>query len=324
MARTPRIFFPDAIYHVYCRTARGEMVFSDSSEAVKFVETVAEVKRLHGFLVFAWALMGNHYHLVIQTRETPLWRTMARIQCRVAGGYNRRRQLLGRMWQSRYKARLVRDEIYYQHLLAYVHLNPVAARLADDPACYEWSGHSALIGKRPARIVDTQGALRGFGETLIDAREAYLKHMRVVAEARWLRYKVRDLPWWEQVANDEKFVEESDGVDGFDHQGNPVLHEASERLDLAAVCALVCDALGTTTEDLQGRSRAVEVATARRAFAVLAVERLGRSVGEVAAQVCKHPGSVSRWLETSRRLSNGSHGVSALVDLIHDRISGLP
>ena len=59
MARSPRIFFPGAIYHVYCRTARGEMVFSDRLEAHEFVETVIDVKRLHGFLVLGWCLMST-------------------------------------------------------------------------------------------------------------------------------------------------------------------------------------------------------------------------------------------------------------------------
>ena len=104
MARSPRLFIPDSIYHVYCRTARGEMVFSDPEEANEFIEISSDVKRLHGFDVLAWCLMGNHYHLVIRTRTIPLWRSMARIQSRVARGHNRRRRILGRLWQSRYKA----------------------------------------------------------------------------------------------------------------------------------------------------------------------------------------------------------------------------
>jgi len=84
MARSPRLFIPGAVYHVYCRTARGEMVFSDHTEATEFVDTIADVKRLHGFLVLAWCLLGNHYHPVVRTRDTPLWRSMARIQCRIA------------------------------------------------------------------------------------------------------------------------------------------------------------------------------------------------------------------------------------------------
>ena len=58
MPRHPRLFVPGAIYHVYCRTARGEMVFSDRDHAAEFVEIVADVKRLHDFEIFAWCLNG--------------------------------------------------------------------------------------------------------------------------------------------------------------------------------------------------------------------------------------------------------------------------
>lgn len=323
MARSPRIFFPDAIYHVYCRTARGEKAFSDLLEAREFVKTVADVKRLHGFRLFAWCLMGNHYHLVIQSRAQPLWRSMARIQCRVARGYNHRHRLLGRLWQSRYKARLVRDDIYYQQLLAYVHLNPVAARIVEDPAAYEWSGHAALIGIRPPVLVDRHAALRGFGETPKIAREIYLDQVRNVAEARWLDGGVRDLPWWENVPNDEQFADPAASIDGFDHRGEPVRIPPTRRLNLTEALALVCDATGITEDELRGRSRSAEAAAARRAFSILAVEQLGHSVGDVAVLLNKHPGSVSRWLETSRCINDPCDQVPSEMALLTSRIRGI-
>jgi len=82
------------------------------------------------------------------------------------------------------------------------------------------------------------------------------------------------------VTNDEMFAAKSEGVGGFDYQRNPVQHDADAAADLEAVCAHVCSALGMTIEALQGKSRAAEVATARRAVAILAVEHLGHSVGE--------------------------------------------
>ena len=107
MPRKPRLFVPNAIYHVYCRTARGEYVFDDQIEADAFVEMVSEVRDLDGLSILAWCLLGNHYHLVLRTRAVPLWRSMARIQGKVARGHNRRRRCLGRLWQSRYKARVI-------------------------------------------------------------------------------------------------------------------------------------------------------------------------------------------------------------------------
>jgi putative transposase len=75
MPRHPRLFIRGATYHVYCRVARGEFVFDDDDEAVEFVETLREVRDLDGWSVLAWCLMGNHYHLVVKTRNVDLWRS---------------------------------------------------------------------------------------------------------------------------------------------------------------------------------------------------------------------------------------------------------
>jgi REP element-mobilizing transposase RayT len=318
MARSPRLFLPGAIYHVYCRTARGEMVFSDRDHAAEFVEIVADVKRLHDFEVFAWCLMGNHYHLVIRTHQTPLWRSMARIQCRVAREHNRRHGILGRLWQSRYKARIVREEDYYRQLLAYVHLNPVSAGIVKDPANHQWSGHAALIGRARPRLVDIPAALVGFGPSISTAREVYLDHVRVVAEARWLDAAIRKLPWWVKVANDDQIVEPEDADDAIDYRGKPLACSAGHGIDLNHAAALICEATGLQISDLSGRSRTADVAKARRALAVIAVDHLEFSVADVARLLQKHPGSVSRWLETPRGPVDRPELVSRVLPFLTD------
>ena len=70
---TPAPFVPCATYHVYCRVARGEFVFDEHDEAVEFIETLSEVRDLDGLTIFAWCLMGNHYHLVLRTGEIARW-----------------------------------------------------------------------------------------------------------------------------------------------------------------------------------------------------------------------------------------------------------
>lgn len=323
MARSPRLFIPDAIYHVYCRTARGEMVFSNPDEANEFVDVLADVKRLHGFEVLAWCLLGNHYHIVIRTRSFPLWRSMARIQSRVARGHNRRRRVLGRLWQSRYKARVVLDDLYYRQLLAYVHLNPVAARLVVDPAAHQWSGHSALIGQVPGKLVDVGPALVGFGETLQESRQAYLEQIRLVAESRWLDAGVRRLPWWEKVSNDDQLIEEEDAKDAVDFRGEAVFCAPPNRIDLELVASLVCEAAGSSMADLSGRSTSVDISLVRKALATLAVNHLGHSVADVADLLRKHPGSVSRWLKTPCGTDGHDGSLSAILETVAEISSDL-
>ena len=115
MSRHPRLFIPGAIYHVYCRVARGEFVFDDDCEAIEFVETLREIRDLDRWTILAWCLMGNHYHLVIKTRTVDLWRSMARLQGRISRSHNRRHRYLGRLWQSRYRARVIDCEVYFRH-----------------------------------------------------------------------------------------------------------------------------------------------------------------------------------------------------------------
>jgi REP element-mobilizing transposase RayT len=61
MARKARLVVPNAIYHVYCRTARGERVFAVTTEADAFIETLRAVRDTDQFTILAWCLMGNHY-----------------------------------------------------------------------------------------------------------------------------------------------------------------------------------------------------------------------------------------------------------------------
>ena len=84
MPRKPRLFVPGATYQVYCRVARGEFVFDEPTEVAEFVEIARQVRDLDGWKILAWCLMGNHYHLVTTTGAVPLWRSMARLQRRVA------------------------------------------------------------------------------------------------------------------------------------------------------------------------------------------------------------------------------------------------
>ena len=199
MPRRSRLFVPGAIYHVYCRVARGEFVFDEHDEASEFIELLCEVRDLDGLTVFAWCLMGNHYHLVLRTKEIALWRSMARLQGSFSRSYNRRHRYLGRLWQSRYRARVVDTDEYYRQVVAYVHLNPVTARIVDDPAAYVYSGHREIIGACSPHLIDRVAVLRGFDDaTSRSPVDNYLHWVRGVAEASWATESITDLPWWTQ------------------------------------------------------------------------------------------------------------------------------
>jgi len=295
MPRKSRFFLPGAIYHVYSRVARGEYVFNEPGEAGEFVRIVKDVRELDGFSVLAWCLMGNHYHLVIRTGEVVLWRSMARIQGRVARSYNRRHRFSGRLWQSRYKARIIDTNDYFRQVVAYVHLNPVSAGLVGDPADFGQSGHAALIGRRKAVLVDVGGALRGFSDESGWSGETYLSWIRAIAEARWLSEGVEKLPWWVDATHVDEIA-----VPGrhqkartFDGRNPP---EFNSRLEFNEFMRRYERVSGVRLDDLRSNCRNPGLLQGRIELVTLAVGRCGFRSRDIALLIGKDRGSVTRWL----------------------------
>jgi len=299
MPRKARLFIPGAVYHVYCRTARGERVFDASAEAEHFVEVLRSVRDTDRFKILAWCLMSNHYHLILKTGEVPLWSSMARVQGRIARGFNRRHGYFGRLWQSRYKARVVDSERYFNQAVAYVHLNPLAAGLADDPVDHRWSGHAALIGRREPRLVDVRSALRGYGSTLARGRRNYLAWVRAVAEAKWLGRHVLDLPWWLTVKNSDAIVEAGEEVGAVAYDGSPAPIELPD-VELDELARFIARRKRVARKDLAGACRGADVVEARITLTAVAVQRYGHSVKDVAELLQKNAATVSRWLFIAR------------------------
>ena len=182
MPRRRRVVVEGGLYHVYNRFARGEEMFGDENEAPRFVEMIREVKRRDGFVVYAWCLMSNHYHLALRTSAVPLSRTLLSLQGGFSRSFNRRWRRSGPVWQSRYQTRVVDDQRYFDQLMMYVHLNPVRAGIVKDPGDHACSGHRELLGRVREPLVDVDEALSGFGETLRGARRAYLARIAAALE----------------------------------------------------------------------------------------------------------------------------------------------
>jgi len=172
MARSLRIQYPGAYYHVMARGNRREPIFHDDDDQRFFLHTLAQACERTGWRVHAWVLMGNHYHLFIQTPEPNLVAGMSWLQNTLTRRYNVRHRKWGRLFGDRYKAVLVegQDRYHYQTLMDYIHLNPVRARLVrpdsgESVLDYPWSslaGGHALPPKQRAKWLDAEAALKAF------------------------------------------------------------------------------------------------------------------------------------------------------------------
>lgn len=297
MARKPRLFLPHAVYHVYSRVGRGETAFACPDEAAHWVRTVREVSQLHELKVLAWCLMSNHYHLVLRSGVDPIWRPMAKIQLRCSRFHNRRLGVRGRTWESRYKAKIVVDNRYFDQVVAYVHLNPVAAGLVADPADYRWSGHRELIGQSGPELIDVRESLLAFSNNLSSNREDYLRRLRQIQDEKWFRQGVRQLPWWKPVTDNEQTLQEGSAPRGavrFD--GARLALQEANRIELLAFQKWFEEALPTARVRLAARTQSRRDHHVRRLFAALAVIELGHPSCEVAELLGRSASTVSRWL----------------------------
>jgi len=226
------------------------------------------------------------------------------IQGQVAKDYNRRHQFMGRLWQSRYKARIVRDQRYLDHLYAYVHLNPVAAGIVKDPLDFPASGHAELLGAVTPELCSVREALLNFDENIETARAIYADRVRAVAEARWLSVGIRDLPWWRTVEDDNETLPRDEAPDeAVDYLGESLLPEEDQRPDLGAVLRLFEEEAGLGHGEIGGRSRTRLLSWYRRLFATFFVSRLGYPTNETARIFLVICGIVLTFLQSSAKFT---------------------
>lgn len=208
MARPLRIEFPGALYHVTTRGDRREAIFEDNADRKAFLAILEEVVARHNWLCHAYCLMGNHYHLVVETPDGNLSRGMRQLNGMFTQASNRRHRRVGHLFQGRYKAILVDKDAYLLELVRYVVLNPVRAGLVTRPGKYAWSSYRATAG---------EAAVPGW--LAADAVLALFAKQRAAARRRYVRFVAdgigEDGPWddlRQQIyLGDAAFVERMQG-----------------------------------------------------------------------------------------------------------------
>ena len=107
MARPLRLEFPGAVYHITARGDRREPIFLDDEDRLRFIDLLSREVKQQGWLLFAFCLMDNHYHLLLETPQPNLVRGMRRLNGVYTQAFNRAHGLVGHVLQGRYKSILV-------------------------------------------------------------------------------------------------------------------------------------------------------------------------------------------------------------------------
>lgn len=156
MPRTARVAPSGYVYHVLTRGNNRQDVFADDSDYIKYLEVLLRYKEKYLFKLYHYVLMTNHVHLVIEPTENGgnLSEIMKGINLAYAQHYKRKYSHTGHFWQDRYKSIIISMDEYLLACGSYVELNPVRARMVDNPMEYRWSSYRAYAYGKKDTIVD--------------------------------------------------------------------------------------------------------------------------------------------------------------------------
>ena len=182
MARPLRIEFPGAVYHVMARGNQGQKICADDADREMWLATLVQAWHRTGWRLHAWALMGNHYHLLLETPEPNLVSGMKWLQGTYTQRYNARHRQRGHLFQGRYRAVPVDAEsgLNFQAVSTYIHLNPARARqirIGEQKLWqYPWSSYPSYVRQPPPPWLNTERVLGSLGLPP-QARRAYAAYM---------------------------------------------------------------------------------------------------------------------------------------------------
>ena|SRR5436853_3999401 len=139
MGRKPRVEFAGATFHIWARRVDRWPLFVDDEDYERYLALLASTVERFDWILLSFCLMPNHVHLLVELREPNLARGMHSLHGKYVRWFNDRHDRDGRLFEHRYGAKLVEDEVYFLTAVEYIELNPVSAGLCKTPEEWRWS-----------------------------------------------------------------------------------------------------------------------------------------------------------------------------------------
>jgi REP element-mobilizing transposase RayT len=279
-------------------------IFRNRTDRNNFLDRLAELSRKGDLIVYSWALMSNHFHILARTGRQPLAKSMRKLLTGYVVNFNKRHQRSGHLFQNRYKSIVCEDDPYLLELTRYIHLNPLRAGIVDSLAKlkkYPWSGHAGIMGTVAMDWQHTEAVLAYFGP---DKDEAIGQYETFVRDGIAMGRRpdlvggglVRSLGDWSQVlslrrqgeavSSDPRILGSSDFVDQIlseaEAKEKETLRFVKRKNDLPALLTRISAGEGVVESAARSGSKQRDVVKARRLLSQIAVRKLGYSGAEVA------------------------------------------
>ena len=171
MSRKPRIHYEGALYHVIVRGNNRAYIFKSGENKEEYRKIVSKYKKRYRFKLYAYCIMDNHVHMLIEVGDVPLSKIMQGIQQVFTQRYNRKNRTTGHVFEQRYKSYLCDRDAYLLSLIRYIHQNPVRSKLTDG-INYQWNSHKEYM--RNPELADVDFPLTLFSGKKNKAIKRYL------------------------------------------------------------------------------------------------------------------------------------------------------
>jgi REP element-mobilizing transposase RayT len=152
MPRGPRVSYPHAVFHVINRFVDRHPFFKVEEDYSQFLETYFETAATFGIWTYAYDLIPNHFHIVLETPSGEISRFLQRFLTEAVQRLNRRHKRIGHLMQGRTKTLLVQTDCYFHTVLGYVLLNGVRAGLARDVFSDPRNSVKEMFGRDSSRL----------------------------------------------------------------------------------------------------------------------------------------------------------------------------
>jgi REP element-mobilizing transposase RayT len=328
MPRKSRIDAPGALHHIIARGIERRKIFRDNDDRNNFLMRLGRIVKESDTHCLAWALIPNHFHLLLKTGLVPIAAVMRRLLTGYAVYFNRRHRRNGHLFQNRYKSILCQEDTYLLELVRYIHLNPIRTNQVSDMKALnrsELSGHSAILGRCRNDWQDVDGVLRFFGKSVSQARRGYRSFVQkgagqgkrsefsggglVRSSGGWANVKMmRKVKIWQK--SDERILGDGDFVE-------QVLSSAQEQLERKYALA----AVGITLDDVAIRVaellnlKPIELWTpgkqqyrvqARSLLCYWASRELGISMADLSRRLKLSPAAISLCIKRGEKIARNS------------------
>ena len=192
MPRKARILVPNYPHHIVQRGHNRNAVFVADEDYRFYLDNLKEWKTKLGIKLYAWCLMTNHIHLVIEPADdaSSVSELMKRLAGRQTAYVNKLEKRSGSLWEGRFKASPIQRDSYLLACCRYVEMNPVRANIVSGPRQYKWSSYSERVGLSPSSMLDYDVCyinLSNDYDARVERYKCYLKEGASDAELEFLR-----------------------------------------------------------------------------------------------------------------------------------------